>query len=81
MPLGPYCLLIGTPSNKTSRVGSVAWKSVLAMGPFKDHNRHIVEGARLWLVDITDEQLVALQARFAPADAPCGAPGDPADTA
>ncbi|TXL64770.1 hypothetical protein [Zeimonas arvi] len=66
MPLGPYCLLVGTPSNKTSRAGPVAWKSVVAMGPFKDHNRHIFETARLWLVATTDEQLAALQARFAP---------------
>ncbi|HWS73865.1 MAG TPA: hypothetical protein VN324_01870 [Quisquiliibacterium sp.] len=66
MPLGPYCLLVGAPSNKTSRAGSVAWKSVVAMGPFKDHNRHIVEGARLWIVATTDDQLVALQPRFAP---------------
>jgi hypothetical protein len=81
MPLGPYCLLVGAPSNKTSRAGPVAWKSVIAMGPFKDHNRHIVEGARLWLVATTDEQLAAVQARFAPEDAPRGAPGDPAGLA
>ena len=62
MPLGPYCLLVGTPSNKTSRVGPVAWKSVVAMGPFRDHNRHIVEAARLWLVATTDEQLAAVNA-------------------
>jgi hypothetical protein len=66
MPLGPYCLLVGTPSNKTSRVGPVAWKSAAVMGPFKDHNRHIVEGARWWLVATTDEQLLELQPRFAP---------------
>lgn len=70
MPLGPYCLLVGTPSNKTSRAGPVSWKSVVAMGPFKDHNRHIVEAARLWLVATTDEQLAALQARYAPPEAP-----------
>lgn len=72
MPLGPYCLLVGAPSNKTSRVGPVTWKSVVAMGPFKDHNRHIVEHARRWLVATTDEQLLALQPRFAPpaAEAP-----------
>ena len=77
MPLGPYCLLVGAPSNKTSRVGPVAWKSVVAMGPFKDHNRHIVEGAHRWLVATTDEQLVAVQPRFAPA----GAPGPETGTA
>ena len=66
MPLGPYCLLVGAPSNKTSRVGPVTWKTVVSMGPFKDHNRHIVESARRWLVATTDEELVALQPRFAP---------------
>lgn len=75
MPLGPYCLLVGTPSNKTSRVGPVAWKSAAVMGPFKDHNRHVFEGARLWLVATTDEQLLELQPRFAPAEAVAPAPG------
>ncbi len=70
MPLGPYCLLVGAPSNKTSRAGPVTWKSVAAMGPFKDHNRHLVEAARLWLVATTDAQLTALQARYAPPEAP-----------
>lgn len=76
MPLGPYSLLVGAPSNKTSRVGPVTWKSAPAMGPFADHNRHIVEGARLWIVATTDDQLVALQPRFAPPEAapPEGAP-------
>jgi len=36
------------------------------MGPFKDHNRYIVESARLWLVATTEDQLVAVQSRFAP---------------
>ncbi len=75
MPLGPYCLLVGTPSNKTSRAGPVSWKNVVAMGPFRDHNRHIVEAARLWLVATSDEQLAALQARFAPPAAPQPAAG------
>jgi hypothetical protein len=75
MPLGPYCLLVGTPSNKTSRAGPVSWKNVVAMGPFRDHNRHIVEAARLWLVATSDEQLAALQARFAPPAAPRPAAG------
>lgn len=72
LPLGPYCLLVGTPSGKTSRVGPVLWKTVVAMGPFKDHNRHIVESARLWVVATTEDQLVAVQGRFAPtaADTP-----------
>jgi hypothetical protein len=40
------------------------------MGPFRDHNRHLVEAARLWLVATTDEQLAALQARFSPPAVP-----------
>jgi hypothetical protein len=79
MPLGPYCLLVGAPSNKTSRVGPVAWKTVVAMGPFKDHDRYIVEGARLWLVATSDEQLVALQPRFAPPQ-PAKPDGGPSPT-
>jgi hypothetical protein len=35
------------------------------MGPFKDHNRYIVERARRWLVATSDDQLVAVQDRFA----------------
>jgi len=67
LPLGPYSLLVGTPSGKTSRVGPVLWKSAASMGPFKDHNRHIVESARRWIVATSEDQLVAIQARFAPA--------------
>jgi hypothetical protein len=59
--------LVGTPSGKTSRAGPVLWKTVGAMGPFKDHNRYIVESARLWVVATTEDQLVAVQSRFAPA--------------
>ncbi len=70
MPLGPYCLLVGAPSNKTSRAGPVAWKGVVSMGPFKDQNRHVIEGARQWLVATTDEQLLALQPRYLPPEAP-----------
>jgi hypothetical protein len=70
MPLGPYCLLVGAPSNKTSRAGPVAWKSVVSMGPFKDQNRHVIEGARQWLVATTDEQLLALQPRYLPPEPP-----------
>ena len=66
LPLGPYSLLVGTPSGKTSRVGPVLWKNVASMGPFKDHNRHIVESARLWVVATSEDQLVAIQDRFAP---------------
>jgi hypothetical protein len=70
LPLGPYCLLVGAPSGRSSRVGPVVWKSAAAMGPLKDHNRQIVEHARSWLVATTDDQLVAVQSRFAE-------PGDP----
>ena len=66
LPLGPYCILVGTPSGKKSRAGPVLWKTVGAMGPFKDHNRYIVEAARLWIVATTDDQLVAIQDRFSP---------------
>jgi hypothetical protein len=66
MPLGPYCLLVGTPSGKKSRAGPVLWKAAPSMGPFKDHNRYIVESARLWVVAISEDQLVAVQGRFAP---------------
>lgn len=66
LPLGPYCLLVGTPSGKTSRAGPVLWKTVATMGPFKEHNRHIVASTRLWLVATTDDQLAAVQERFAP---------------
>ena len=69
LPLGPYCLLVGTPSGKKSRAGPVLWKTVVAMGPFKEHNPFIVEAARLWLVATTEDQLLALQTRFAPAAA------------
>ena len=37
------------------------------MGPLKDHNRLIAQHARLWLVATTDDQLVAIQSRFAAA--------------
>lgn len=69
LPLGPHCLLVGTPSGKKSRAGPVLWKAVNAMGPFKNHNRYLVESARLWLVATSDDQLLAVQDRFAPADA------------
>lgn len=79
LPLGPYCLLVGTPSGKKSRAGPVQWQAVATMGPFKDHNRYIVEAARLWLVATTDEQLAAVQSRFAP-PAPPTPPASPAPT-
>lgn len=67
LPLGPYALLVGAPSGRSSRVGPVVWKAASAMGPLKDHNRHLAEHARLWLVATTDDQLIAEQGRFAPA--------------
>jgi hypothetical protein len=70
LPLGPYCLLVGAPSGRSSRIGPVVWKSAAAMGPLKDHNRQIAEHARLWLVATTDDQLVAVQSRFAEARSP-----------
>lgn len=66
LPLGPYCLLVGTPSGKTRRAGPVAWKAAASLGPLKDQNRHVVEGAHRWIVATTDEQLLALQPRFEP---------------
>jgi hypothetical protein len=45
------------------------------MGPFKDHNRILVEDACAWLVATAEEELLALQPRFAPPPAPsAGAP-------
>jgi len=66
LPLGPYCLLVGTPSGKKSKVGPVVWKTGVTLGPLKDHNRLLVESARAWVVATTDEQLVAVQGRFLP---------------
>ncbi|WP_454873077.1 hypothetical protein [Paraburkholderia xenovorans] len=67
LPLGPYCLLVGAPSGRQSRVGSVVWKAASALGPLKDHNRQIAEHARLWLVATSDDQLVSAQGRIAAA--------------
>lgn len=69
LPLGPYCLLVGAPSGRTSRAGPVVWKTASSMGPLKEHNRHIAEHARLWLVATTDEQLASVQSRFSSAKA------------
>jgi hypothetical protein len=66
LPLGPYCLLVGTPSGKKSRAGPVLWKTAAVMGPFKDHNRYLVEDARAWIVAASDEELLAVQPRFLP---------------
>jgi len=68
LPLGPYCLLVGTPSGKTSRAGPVLWKTVTALGPFKDHNRYIVESAQRWIVATSDDQLIAVRDRFNPGE-------------
>jgi hypothetical protein len=70
LPLGPYCLLVGAPSGRSSRIGPVVWKSAAAMGPLKDHNRQIAEHARSWIVATTDDQLVAIQTRFTEAKGP-----------
>jgi hypothetical protein len=67
LPLGPYCLLVGTPSGRTSKVAPVKWQTVASLGVLKDHNRLMVESARLWLVATSDDQLVAVQPRFRPA--------------
>ncbi|PRG11944.1 hypothetical protein [Burkholderia ambifaria] len=67
LPLGPYCLLVGAPSGRKSRIGPVVWKAAATMGPLKDHNRRIEEQARLWLVATTDDQLGAVQSRMAAA--------------
>lgn len=77
LPLGPYCLLVGTPSGKTSRAGPVLWKPAAVMGPFRDHNRYIVEGARDWIVATSDDELLALQDRFAPPPTPGAEHGVP----
>ncbi len=76
LPLGPYSLLVGTPSARTIRSAPLLWKEAPAMGPFRDHNRHQLESARRWLVATTDEQLVAVQSRFAPPESPAPAPSD-----
>ncbi|WP_027782789.1 MULTISPECIES: hypothetical protein [Burkholderia] len=65
LPLGPYCLLVGAPSGRSSRIGPVTWKSAATLGPLKDHNRQIAEHSRLWLVATTDDQLVAVQSHLA----------------
>ncbi|MGZ8255306.1 MAG: hypothetical protein ACXWVT_10675, partial [Burkholderiaceae bacterium] len=57
---------VGTPSGKKSRAGPVLWKTAATMGPFRDHNRMLVEDARAWLIATSDEELLALQPRFAP---------------
>jgi hypothetical protein len=61
LPLGPYCLLVGAPSNRTSRAAPLAWKAAPAMGPLKDHNSLMAERARLWLVATSDEPLVIIR--------------------
>ena len=68
LPLGPYSLLVGTPSGRTSKVAPVMWKTAASMGVLKDHNRLMVEGAHQWLVATSDDQLVAVQERFRPAE-------------
>jgi hypothetical protein len=77
LPLGPYSLLVGTPSARTSRSAPLLWKEAPVMGPFRDHNRHQVDSARHWLVATTDEMLVAVQPRFAPPKTPGPDPSKP----
>jgi hypothetical protein len=79
LPLGPYSLLVGTPSARTSRSAPLLWKEAPVMGPFRDHNRHQVDSARHWLVATADEMLVAVQPRFAPPKAPGAEPPKPPD--
>ncbi|RFU48148.1 hypothetical protein [Paraburkholderia sp. DHOC27] len=76
MPLGPYCLLVGGPSGRTSRVAPVVWKTAVSMGALKDHNKLMVDGARHWLVATSDDQLVAVQPRFKKEE-PDDAAGEP----
>jgi hypothetical protein len=64
LPLGPYALLVGTPSGRTSRTAPVAWKEAASMGSLKDHNKLMVDSARRWLVATSDDQLIAVQSRF-----------------
>lgn len=64
LPLGPYCLLAGAPSGRTSKAAPVAWHVATALGPLKDHNRLQVEQAHAWLVATSDDQLAAVQGRF-----------------
>ncbi|CAG4921876.1 hypothetical protein [Paraburkholderia saeva] len=80
LPLGPYALLVGGSSGRTSKAAPVVWKAASALGPLKDHNRHQVERAQRWIVATIDDQLVAVQPRFAP---PAATPETPAtrDTA
>lgn len=67
LPLGPTSLLVGVPSAKQSRAAPVAWKPAVRMGPLADHNRYIVASAKAWIVATGDDQLIAIQSRFAPA--------------
>jgi len=78
LPLGPYSILVGTPSARTLRSAPLLWKEAPVMGPFRDHNRHQVDSARRWLVATTDEMLLAVQPRFAPPEAPAAASADAA---
>lgn len=41
----------------------------MSMGALKDHNRLMVERARLWIVATSDDQLVSIQNRFKKDDA------------
>lgn len=69
MPRRPYALLVGTPPAKTARPEPVTWRTAVSMGPFKDQNRHLADGARAWVVATSDAELAALQPWFAPPEA------------
>jgi hypothetical protein len=58
--LGPYAILVGAPSAKTSRAAPVIWTKAATMGPFKDHNQLMSVQAKRWIVATTDSELEAL---------------------
>ncbi|WP_197693882.1 hypothetical protein [Vogesella sp. LIG4] len=64
LPLGPYCLLVGATSGRTSKTAPVVWQAATALGPLKEHNRLQVEQAHAWLVATSVDQLAAVQGRF-----------------
>lgn len=80
LPLGPYSLLVGTPSARTIRSAPLLWKAAPAMGPFRDHNRHQLDAARQWVVATSDELLVAALPRFAPAKSPASVQSEVPET-
>jgi hypothetical protein len=59
LALGPYAILVGAPSAKTSRAAPIVWTKATAMGPFKDHNLRMAQQAKHWLVATSDSELEA----------------------